>query len=186
MARRRRQAVAHVSGVWLHVSLSKPKSSRITNANRISQDASRPSDRARLAFVVQARFGVGTSACRNHERHICRSADLRFADGAPGGGFPERQELEDTAWLSTGGGLFVGRAGSRCDEFGRSLGVNQILMYCCTSTLFVNPCISRCRISIIDTCLRRKPSREGLLITSPELFQSCFVPRAPFANFTCR
>jgi len=94
-----------------------------SNANKKSQNAHRPSDRPGIALFVQARFGVRTPACWHHERHFRGTVDLRFAHRAIGARLPKRQELEDSAWFESGGGLFVGGPGSRCDEFGRGLGL---------------------------------------------------------------
>jgi hypothetical protein len=106
-----------------------------------TQNAHRPSDRPRFALLVQPRLEVRPAASRNNERHFRRSADLRFADGAPGGGFLERQELEDAAWHQTRGGLFLGGLGSHRNEFSRGLGLNMPLLIgvyrCKNSTLLV-------------------------------------------------
>lgn len=125
MAQKRRQALVDVPCVRVHVSSDRACTVQVVKlgANNGMQYPSWPSNRPRPPLLIQSRLRTRPAPRRNHERHFRRSADLRFADRAAGGRFPERQELEDAAGFESCGSLFVGCAGGDCDEFGWSLGL---------------------------------------------------------------
>jgi hypothetical protein len=131
MAAQSGQAVVNVPCLWLHVrSKPFPQSFTSTNADFEAQNTDWTGHRSCPPLFVQSKLRAWVIAGRHHECDFCRLADLCFFDRIAGGRFFERSELEDVAWIASGGSMLLGRPRGHRNESSRRLGLSAAIKRC--------------------------------------------------------